>query len=137
MERFYARYELWEDYQNGMFDKPPESECERLVMSAKNILSDCERFEKAARAVLAEWVVSSAVNLTNRGENRRAWVGQSACCYEGKVPEILTRQAWAQLSEKQRASANKIADKIIKHFEVNYAWDNISVRSGLGTERLF
>ncbi len=137
MKRFYARYELWEDYQNGMFDKPPESECGRLVLAAKNILADCEKFEEAARRVLADWVVSSAVNLTNRNENRRAWVGQSACCYEGKVPEILTRQAWAQLSEKQRADANKIADKIIKHFEVNHAQSNISVRDRLGAERLF
>lgn len=137
MERYYARYELWEDYKNGMFDKPIELEREQLVASAKVLLSNCSDFENAAKNVLADWVISSAVNLTNKSENRRAWIGQAACSYIHKVPEILTRQAWAQLSEKQRADANKIADKIIKHFEANHAQSNISVRDRLGAERLF
>lgn len=137
MKRFYARYELWEDYQNGMYDKPPESKIDMLVSAAKDILGDCERFELIGLQVISRWVVASAVNLTNRSENRRAWIGQSVCCYECEVPEILTRQAWAQLSESQRAKANKVADKIIKHFEVNYAQGNIPIHNRLGAEGLF
>ena len=115
MKQIYHNYKKWEDYKNGMYDKPINKEDE--INNAIHVLSNCDLFEDICRKILKEWNIACDVNLSNVNNNRRAWLGQAACCYEYKVCDISTRQAWGRLIDKQRDDANKIADKIIYEYE--------------------
>jgi hypothetical protein len=67
----------------------------------------------AMSSMLSAWPVAAAVNLTNTGLNRRAWVGQAACCFQVGSTAAETKRAWWQLSESQRTAANACADEVI------------------------
>ena len=116
-QKFY-HYTLWEDWQNGMF-KVVELDYD-LIKKAFLLLSDIIELQKIMYQVLDSWPISAEVNLTNTSCNRRAWLGQSACCFKYKVPEILTRIAWGQLTEDQKDKANQVANDIIDEWELNY-----------------
>lgn len=120
MKQKYARYWEWEDYQNGMYEVPNHKEEAKLTKLAIKMLSNKELFLNTCKEVLINWTVSSPVNLTNKQCNRKAWLGQAACSYKYKVPEICTRNAWGKLSKEQQNEANKVAEKIITSFELNY-----------------
>lgn len=89
-----------------------------LIQKARDLLSDPERLLKSMRIVAHQWPNSAEVNLTNRGRNRQAWLGQAACALESGAPESLTKAAWRQLTESQRIEANKVADIVINEWEV-------------------
>jgi len=137
MRRYYARYVLWEDYQNGMYDKYLEPDKLALIDKAKSLLSDSAKFHAAIIELTQKWIVSTKVNMTNKHENRRAWLGWAACCYRYKVPEILTREAWRLLTDAERNSANFVADKFIKNYDLNYEKNNISIYNRLAVQGLF
>ena len=121
MNQVYSEYTFWEDYNNGMYDTRYNLEQEEeLIAKSISLLTNPNLFLTVCYDVVLFWDVATKINLTNVNCNRRAWLGQAACNYYYKVPEILTRRAWSQLSETQRNEANKIADKIIKIFERNY-----------------
>lgn len=67
--------------------------------------------------MLRDWPLAAEHNLTDRSQNRRAWVGQATCCHEDRVPESETRAAWWLLSTEQQAAANAVADKVIEEWE--------------------
>jgi hypothetical protein len=108
--RTFAPYDQWEDYRAGMFlervDDGAVRECRRL-------LSDHEQCEAAMQRVVRKWPVASAVNLTNNGCNRRAWLGQAACCLACGATAVATKRAWWQMTDAARTVANKIADEVI------------------------
>lgn len=66
--------------------------------------------------MVENWQVSSLVNLTNNDINKRAWIGQSTCCFSHNSPSILTRLAWNKLTQKEQRQANLIADKIYNYW---------------------
>lgn len=110
--RKYHHYEEWEDYKSGMYDELKEGRDCRINLAA-SLLSDptlCERF---MREVVKRWKMASEQVLTNVSINRRAWLGQSACCLYAGVKEDETRAAWWKLTDEQRKIANDIADKVI------------------------
>jgi hypothetical protein len=72
-------------------------------------------YEAMSKAVM-EWPKAAAHHLTDDGENRRAWLGWAACGIRSSVPAHLTRAAWWQLTECQRASANAVADRVIAEY---------------------
>jgi hypothetical protein len=117
MKQFFKHYTLWEDYQNGMYNLNVPNE-DYLIENAVKLLSNPNQFKLVCLNVLENWKVSSLINLTNISCNRRAWLGQSACCYLNKVPEYLTRKAWANLTISQQEAADKVADEIINFFNV-------------------
>lgn len=116
MNQYYTHYENWEDYQNGMWRKPVNSELQE--QQAIEVLSDPL---EAMTRVVNEWPISTMQNLTDKKSNRRSWLGQAACCIMHNVPESVTRSSWFKLSEEQRLNANNIAEKIIKEWERNYS----------------
>jgi hypothetical protein len=69
------------------------------------------------QAVVDTWAIAASVNLTNLQQNRRAWLGQAACCLEHKCPEDVTREAWNTLSEDVQRSANAVAMQIIEEWD--------------------
>jgi len=132
MKQIFHPYHLWEDYQSGMycgsFDGDPKQ-----VIKAKLILSTPDLFKYILIRLVKEWPISSAVNLTNKSINRRAWLGAAACCFDSGVTETNTRQAWAELNDIQRFNANTIAEIIIKHYEE----ENTGLHKDMGKPMLF
>tara|TARA_R110000868_G_scaffold70420_1_gene206885 strand:+ start:471 stop:857 length:387 start_codon:yes stop_codon:yes gene_type:complete len=119
MKQFFAHYETWEDYKAGMFDCTLKgNEQEKTILAAK-LLSNEIDFYNSLNGVLLNWPISTRVNLTNLGQNRRAWLGAAGCMYTHKCTEIITRVAWNTLDKETQDKANKVAEKIIYQFENN------------------
>lgn len=123
MKRIYHPYWLWEDWQNGLFetDGYDEKETERLTELAKSLLENQEEFFRIAKEVITEWKYAAEMNLSNKGRNRQAWIGQASCCYKYKIPEYMTKYAWRMMSEENRIKANNTADNVIATWERNHA----------------
>lgn len=117
MKQFYAKYTDWEDYQNGMYDSYDLNKKESLINESINLLTDLNKFYKTMNIIIKKWKISTKVNLTNLETNRKAWLGQAACCYNHNCPETLTRIAWSRLTTEQQIKANKTAQKIITEYE--------------------
>ena len=119
MKQIFFNYLEWEDYISGMYETVNIIDYEEKINNAKLLLSNENLFYETLKDVLKNWVKSSAVNLTNKQQNRRAWLGAAACMYKFNVPEILTRIAWNSLEENIQNKANLIAEKIIIEYQNN------------------
>lgn len=114
MQRIYHRYELWECYQNGMYE-PSENESE-AIDKAVSLLKDNKLFLKSGLQMLARWKITTAVHLSNDSSNKQAFIGQAVSSFLYNAPETATRKAWGLLTEKEQIEANHIADLIIKQY---------------------
>ncbi len=112
--RMFAPYDMWEDYLAGMFETRIVDES---VETCRNILRDEIVCIVAMRRVVVEWPISASVNLSNNSANRRAWLGQAACCVVGKSTASETKRAWWQLTDDHRTRANACADEVIAEWE--------------------
>lgn len=117
MERIYHRYELWECYKSGFFNKISGDKKVGLSKKVIELFTNPEETEIFMRRVISEWKYSCEHNLTNNSLNRVAWLGQSACCLYAKVPYNLTMETWREVPEKYQIIACDIAEKIIKEYE--------------------
>ncbi len=117
MNQIFEHYEKWEDYKAGMFSIVNVCDKDKKVSDAINLLSSQSKFYEASKKMMQQWPISTDVNLTNKGQNRRAWIGAAACMFECNAPEILTSMAWNSLSKENQNKANAIADKLIHEFE--------------------
>lgn len=117
MKRIYHHYEKWEDWQNGMFENHDPLHQDKLIWDAKGLLINTTRLLSAMETVITHWTFSAEENMSHRGRNRQAWLGQSACCLVCGTPEHLTKIAWNMLDEFQKSEANKIADIVIKNWD--------------------
>jgi len=136
MKRIYRPYWLWEDYLNGMWAKAQKDAENKYLSAAIEFTSDHIKYGSAMIEVIKQWPNTMAHNLTNASINRLAFVGHCAVMYKIHVPEYITRQAWAFLTDKQRNLANNEARKAIKHWEINYYPTNKSVHKSMGTQLL-
>ncbi len=116
MNQIYHPYHLWEDYKNGMYSLTFSDE-NLLIDNATKVLSSNSLFDSICEELIIAWPISTEVNLTNVSCNRRAWLGQAACCFKYSVPEILTRVAWNRLNADQQKTANLVAEKHIINYE--------------------
>lgn len=123
MKRLYHPYYLWEDDKNGMYDLTEEytnlteKETEELSLKAKELLCNEKEFFLIAKKVITEWKYACEQNLSNRGRNRQAWIGQASCNYKFKISEYITKYGWRLMSIEEQERANKVADKIIDIWE--------------------
>lgn len=117
MKQIFEHYERWEDYKAGMFCVLDVRDKDKKVIAAIGLLSNDVLFYQTLIEVTNNWVTATGVNLTNKGQNRRAWLGAAACMYKHNTPEYLTRIAWNLLNKEVQDSANLIAEKIIYEFE--------------------
>lgn len=113
MQRIFHHYKKWEDYHAGMYDESKDGRAER-VQKAAEILGTPDICRKAMEKVVAEWEKATEYNLSNAEINRKAWLGQAACCCYAGIHEDETREAWGIMTEAQRIEANRIAAEIIK-----------------------
>ena len=132
MKQIYRPYWEWEDYLLGMYDTSKKENELYLINESKILLKDINMFFNVSLNVINEWKISSDINLSNKNQNRNSWIGQAACFYNHKCPEILTRIAWGQLTDREKLEANLVAKKIIRIYETK----NRKIHKGLGNQML-
>lgn len=74
-------------------------------------------YGESMRKVTREWRYSCEHNLSNKTQNRRAWLGHAACAYAFDCPEDIVREAWQHLTQEQRDAADEQAEQAIKEWE--------------------
>lgn len=120
MKQYFTNYKNWEDWQNGMWRTIDKDEEEPMLLKAIEFTGNAELYGSFMLKVIENWPECTKVNLTNLGQNRKAWIGHAACCMAINCPENITRSAWWKLTDKQRLEANQKADEAIKLWESNY-----------------
>lgn len=113
MERIFHHFSKWEDFHAGMYDESKDGRQDR-VQRAAVILGTPELCQEAMEKVIAEWPIATEYNLSNAEINRKAWLGQAACCCYAGIHEDETREAWGIMTEPQRVEANRIAANLIR-----------------------
>lgn len=116
----YHHCTLWEDWKNGMFRVVSKQGDDFLLKESILLLCDRNKLYEAMKNVINNWIISTEENFTKIDTNRRAWLGQAACCLNHNAPDIITRKAWGMISEDQRNEANLIAEKVILEWEIEY-----------------
>lgn len=119
IEQKFFRYELWEDYQSGMYNTPPPHS--KGVDKAIECLSDEKICREFMKKVVTEWKIATTEVLTNPESNGRAWLGQCACFMYGGCHDEETRKAWCLLSPQVQKKANKIAEQVIYEWLSEYS----------------
>jgi hypothetical protein len=114
-EQVFHPYTDWEDYKAGMWGRAVHVDAK--AEAACRVLGDPDVFYNAACDMLRDWPKAAEHNLTNREQNRRAWVGQATCCYLTGASEEATRLAWWLLLLSEREAANEVADRVIAEWE--------------------
>lgn len=117
MIQVYHRYELWEDFISGMWRTVSKVKEAEFLKQAIDFTGDSELYGVAMLRVVNEWPISCEHNLSNLGQNRKAWIGHAACQLEFNCPEYITRSAWGFLSKEQQDRANQVAENAIKIWE--------------------
>lgn len=120
VQAFY-RYELWEDFQSGMYNPVGASEESKGIEKAIECLSDETICRQYMEKVVTEWKIAAAQVLTNPESNGRAWLGQCACFMYGGCHDEETRKAWVMLDPKVQKTANKIAEQVIYNWLCEYS----------------
>lgn len=116
IKQTFHHYEEWEDYQCGMYDELNEGRAGRVEL-ARSLLSSPDICERWMREVVKRWKIASEQVFSNPHVNRKPWLGQAACCLYAGVKEDETREAWWQLSDDERNTANAIAQQVINEWE--------------------
>ena len=115
MERIFHHYDKWEDYHAGMYNED-KTDRQTRVFRAARILGSTTLCRRAMEKVISEWKIATEYNLSNAEINRKAWLGQAACCCFAGIHEDETREAWGMLSDRERVQANMIASEIINRW---------------------
>jgi hypothetical protein len=129
MKQIYHNYNLWEDYQNGMWKKVSKEEEDDILPIAIEFMSNHIKFGEAMMNVINNWVYTCEQNLTDASIYHKPFIGQCAVCYELGIPEYITRLAWNKLTDEQQLLANKQAGIAIrtwkkKHIKKNQNYVN-------------
>jgi hypothetical protein len=118
MIQAYLPYHLWEDWSAGMWRDADihtqDIEC------AVSLMEDTNRFGACMITVVTHWPNACIQCLSNPSLNRRAWLGQAACCFAIGVSETVTRLAWHKLSKAKQDRANARADRAIQGWESRF-----------------
>ena len=115
IKRTYLHCDLFEEAP--MWGSSNKSRLDIQVDKACDLFRESDSFLHACRMVLFKWPNSSIQNLSSRGSNRRAWIGQAAQCVNNGSVEYETRTAWRLLDDEEREECNRIADLVIEEWE--------------------
>ena len=114
--RIYHPYWLWEDYKSGFYNNPESEKKESYKKSVLELFNDESVCRKWMFYVIDNWKYSCEHNLTNDSLNQIAWIGQSACCCYGGVPNSATMEYWSLLDKNIQDRADSIAMEVIKEW---------------------
>lgn len=115
IKRVYHPYWMWEEVLHNMWGTTSEKFA--MLDWAINFTGDAEKYGSWMLKVVDDWEYSCQHNLSNKTQNRKAWIGHAACAYANKCPEDIVRKAWSHLSEQQQIDANKKAEEAILIWE--------------------
>lgn len=115
IKRIYHPYWKWEEQGYNMWGKSKNRK--DSLQAAVEFTGDPEKYGRWMRKVVREWKYSCEHNLSDRSQNRRAWIGHAACAYAIQCPEDIVRAAWSFLTKEQQALANAQADNAIEIWE--------------------
>ena len=114
-DRIYHPYWMWEELEHNMWgyvnDKP------KFLKAAIEFTGDHKKYGRFMMRVVNEWLYSCEHNLSNKTQNRKAWVGHAAVALALGCPEDIVRSAWSHLTEEQQILANNEASIAIKYWE--------------------
>jgi len=112
MKRIYHHYLKWECYKNEMYLTKDINELKNI-----NIVLDFFRndnlFLDTGIEFIDKWKFTLQHHLSDDSINKIAYIGQLACNYKYKIPEITTKKAWYLLDENTQIKANRTAKLII------------------------
>lgn len=117
MKRIWHHYKKWEEVGAGMWDGASAEESRGHLSRAIKFTGDAKLYGSYMRRVIVEWPFSCEHNLTDIGQNRKAWIGHAATALAIGCPEHITRQAWGHLSKQQQDDANEQAQAAIEEWE--------------------
>ena len=120
MKRIFHNYKLWEDVKKGMYKHCSEVDSLSKVNDCIDLLTNRGHFYDAMQRLSNDWIHSTENTLSNSNNNRRAWLGRSACCYSFGHPENMTQLAWMKMTPEQREHANQTADMFLIDWEQKY-----------------
>ena len=120
MKQVYKPYWKWECYNNGMWNKVDKLTEENMLKTAIEFTGNHILYGEQMRKVVYEWANTIEHHLTNKGINRRAFLGHCAVFYKLQIPEYIVRKAWKHLTDNQRILADNEAEKTIKEWELWY-----------------
>ena len=115
LTRTYHPYWKWEEIKHNMWGKVEDRD--QFLKWAIDFTGDHKRYGSYMMKVVKEWKFSCEHNLSNRTQNRKAWIGHAACALAEGCPEDIVREAWKYLTEEQQHLANREAEKAIQHWE--------------------
>ena len=136
MNRIYHHWQKWECYKAGFYNSVHPISKEDGQWAYAYFLGDSERFEKALKRVLNEWIFSCEHFLSNESINRIAWLGQASMCIELSLP-CFYRGGFKLLSMEKQNEANKLADKYLQIWINRYEGKNKTIHSDMEQAWLF
>ena len=120
MKQRYYRYELWEDYHNGMWHPKDDGKERERIDKAIQMFRSPELCMEQMQYVVTNWIHSAVHRLSNANANHRAWIGRMASCQYAGCCIDETNEAWHLLTDAERAVANDIADKVFEAWRSEY-----------------
>ena len=115
IKRIYHPWWLWEEVSANMWGSVSNKEL--YLKTAIEFTGNHELYGAWMGQVVKEWKYSCEHNLSDKSQNRKAWVGHAACAMAFRCPEDIVRTAWGRLAEEKQILANMEAEKAIKKWE--------------------
>lgn len=118
-KRIWHNHIKWEDLKAGLYESN-KKENHKHVKQSNILLADESKLNTIMRQVTKNWPFATAHNLSNKSSNRKAWLGQAACCLHHGANDDATKKAWNKLTIKEQRAANNIAKQVIQEWEKKY-----------------
>jgi hypothetical protein len=134
MKRVWHPFWDWEDI--GMWRDVSADERRRMLSVAAAFTGDASAYGAAMMRVIEEFPIACEHNLTSSATNHQAWIGHAAAYIQCELPEYVTREAWAMLTQQQRDEANGMADKAINEWHKRHARKDSGVHRQVGAAGL-
>lgn len=108
----------WEEVAHNMWGEATDRK--QALETAIAFTSDHKLYGSYMVRVTHEWPISCENALTDPHLNHKAWVGHAAVALAHGIPEDVTRQAWAYLTDEQKYLANKEAERAVAAWKMRY-----------------
>lgn len=115
LTRIYHPYWDWEEVEHNMWGVVDNRA--HYLKKAIEFTGDHKLYGRFMMRVANEWTSSAEHNLSNKTQNRKAWIGHAACALAFQCPEDIVREAWRHLTEDQQIKANDQAKQAIEYWE--------------------
>lgn len=119
MKQVFHHFSLWEEVPAGMWRHVPKAEFDAHAKQAADLMRDPPAFKAAMMRAVTEWKYSVEHNLSDMGQNRKAWLGHAGSVLAIGSPEDATRAGWCTLNRHEQDEANRVAQEVIDFWEQN------------------